>query len=35
MELAGLLTSQERKTYGDPIEHLVDRIHDLELEQAD
>jgi hypothetical protein len=35
LELAVLLTSLERKTYGHPIDHLGDLIHDLELEQTD
>jgi hypothetical protein len=35
MKLATLLTSQEHKTYGDPIEQLGDLIQDLKQEQAD
>jgi hypothetical protein len=31
MELAALLTRQDRKTYGGQFDHLCDLIHDLKL----
>lgn len=34
LELAALVTRQERKTFADPIEHLGDLNHDLALKRT-
>ena len=31
-ELAQLMTTEERRIYGEPIEDIADLVHDLEME---